>query len=102
MIGTKNGESINDVIKGPISLFGAGIVLIGVAMAMANDWSSQVEAPDESILFGGFLTNLIYEINYYMFAIIPLVVVVGAIMVALQLMIRPAKNYQTGDDSALT
>ena len=92
MIGTKNGESINDVIKGPISLFGAGIILIGVAMAMANDWSSQIEAPDESILFGGFVTNMIYEIKYYMFAIIPLVVVAGAIMVALQLMIHPAKK----------
>lgn len=91
MIGTKNGESINDVIKGPISLFGAGIVLIGVAMAMANDWSSQIEPPDESILFGGFLTSLIYEFKYYMFAIVPLIVVAGAIMVALQLVIHPTK-----------
>ncbi len=95
MIGHKKGEDINDAIKGPVGYFGIGILLIGLVMAFANDWSSQVEAPDEPVLFGGFIADMIYEIKYYMYAVIPLVMVAGGIMVALQLTIHPKKKLKS-------
>lgn len=89
MIGNKKGENINDAIQGPIGYLGAGIVILGIVMAMANDWNSDLAPPDEAILFGGFFADLIYEMKYYMFAIVPIVMVAGGVMVALQLKIHP-------------
>ena len=92
MIGFKKGEDINDAIKGPVGYLGAGIVIIALVVALANDWDSNIVPPDEPILFGGFLADMIYEIKYYMFAVVPLVMITGGIMIALQLKIHP--NYK--------
>ena len=88
MIGHNKGDDINTAIKGPISYIGAGIIILAIVIALANDWSSQVTPPDESVLFGGYLADLIYEVKYYMFAIVPLILVGGGVMVALQLRIH--------------
>lgn len=92
MIGRSKGENINDAIQGPIGYLGAGILVIAVIIALANDWDANLSPPDEPILFGGFLADLIYEIKYYMFAIVPLVMIGGGFMVALQLIIHPHKT----------
>ena len=89
MIGQKKGEDINDAIKGPIGYFGLGMILIAVVMAFANDWNSNMAPPDEPILFGGFIVDVIYEIKFYMYAIIPLIMIAGSILVGMQLKIHP-------------
>jgi len=67
MIGRSKGEDINEAIKGPVGYLGLGIIIIGGVMALANAWSSGVDAPDEPMLFGGFLADMIYEMKYYMY-----------------------------------
>ena len=88
MLSKSKGDDINDTLKGPVGLFGMGLMLIFTVVAIANDWDSELTPPDNPILFGGFLANLIYELKYYMFAIVPLAIVGGGIMMAVQLTIH--------------
>jgi|APSaa5957512535_1039671.scaffolds.fasta_scaffold03954_5 hypothetical protein len=92
MIGHKKGEDINDAIKGPIGYFGLGILIIGASFAFANSWSSDAAPPDEPILFGGFIVDIISEMTYYANVLIPLIIVVGGALVGLQLRIHPNKT----------
>ena len=92
MIGNKKGEDLNDALKGPIGYFGLGIVIIGVAFAVANGWSSDIDTPDEPVLFGGFLVDMIQELKYYANVAVPLIMIVGGAMVGLQLVVHPQKK----------
>ncbi len=91
MIGRGKGEDINEAFKGPVGYFGIGIILIGVAMAYAATVGSDEPAPDRTVLFGGFLKDLIVELKYYLYSVVPMVIVGGALMIALQLRIHPHK-----------
>jgi hypothetical protein len=89
MIGHKKGEDINDAIKGPVGYIGLGIIVLGLGVALANNWDSTLNPPDNPVFFGGYIADVIYEIKYYLYAIIPLVIIMGAVMVGLQLRIYP-------------
>jgi len=89
MIGKKKGEDINDMLQGPVGILALGIGIISITLAIAKSMESDAVQPDEFILFGGFIQNIIAELMYYAYSLIPLIVVVGGLMVGLALKIHP-------------
>jgi len=87
MISHKKGEDINDAIKGPVGYLGLGILVLGLVLGIADIMTPNTEKPDSSILFGGFITDVISEVKYLMYELVPLIMIAGGAMVALQLKI---------------
>lgn len=89
MIGKKKGEDINDMLQGPVGILALGIGIISIVLAISKSMETDAVQPDEFILFGGFIQNIIAELMFYAYSLIPLIIVVGGLMVGLALKIHP-------------
>lgn len=95
MIGKKKGEDINDMLQGPVGILALGIGIISIVLAIAKSMESDAVQPDEFILFGGFIQNIIAELMFYAYSLIPLIIVAGGLMVGLALKIHPNTIHLT-------
>lgn len=89
MLAKQKEQYMTEVIRGPVMIFGLAIAIIAAAVAMADAFAPGADnAPDEKPLFGGFFTDAIAEVVFYIRWIIYLTIMAGGVMVGLSLRLK--------------
>jgi len=88
MLAKNKGDDLTSAISGPVGLFGIGILVIGLAFAYGASLQEGIEPPDETPLFGGFITDMVNELMYYASLISIIVIMVGGLMTGITLRLK--------------
>ena len=99
MLAKRSEQDLTEAIRGPIGVFGLGIMIIASSIAIADSFApSADDAPDEKPLFGSFFTDAIEEGIYYLQWIVYFAIVVGGIMIGATLRLATVPKASTQYD----
>ncbi len=95
MLSRKKGDDIGETLQGPVGILAIAIIIVGGVFAVAAEMDKTTpKAPDKSILFGGFLKDLIVEGKFYAYSLAPLIIIIGGIMTGGLLVVVIPKQRQ--------
>ena len=94
MMGKKNEEGLDEIIKGPVMRVAIGVIIIAAVLGLAGEITKADEdelnrlGEDNSSIFGSFMARTIAEINVYISWGAYIFIGVGGIMVVLSLKLK--------------